>query len=83
LIGQKHIECRDNYRFKKHWLFVAPLFLILGCSREIPLPKSAEIANGPVIHVFLQPDSSIVASCSKVVGILNPFEPETNASITI
>jgi len=83
LIGQKHIENLDNYRFKKSWLIVAPLFLILGCSREIPLPKSAEIAKGPVIHMFLQPDSSIVASCSKVVGILNPFEPETNASITI
>lgn len=96
MIGQKHIECRDNYRFKKRleegnyshkpfqpWLIVAPLFLILGCSREIPLPKSAEIANGPVIHMFLQPDSSIVANCSKVVGILNPFEPETNASINI
>ena len=88
MIGQKHIECRDNDRFKKRleegnysrksfqpWLIVAPLFLILGCSREIPLPKSAEIANGPVIHMFLHPDSSIVANCRKFVGILNQFEP--------
>jgi len=59
------------------------VYLMMGCSREIPLPKSADIASGSVIHVFLQPDSSIQANCSKVVGILNPFEPVTDASITI
>lgn len=72
-----------NLGLKKRLFFVAPICLVLSCSREIPLPKFAEIANGPVIHMFLQPDSSIVANCSKVVGILNPFEPESNASITI
>jgi len=69
---------------KKLWFcFVATIVMILSCSREIPLPKSAEIATGSVIHVFLQPDSSIQANCSKVVGILNPFEPELFASITV
>lgn len=83
LIGPKHIEKTMNLGLKKRLFFVAPICLVLSCSREIPLPKFAEIANGPVIHMFLQPDSSIVANCSKVVGILNPFEPESNASITI
>ena len=83
MIGPKHIEKAMNLGLKKRLFFVAPICLVLSCSREIPLPKSAEIAKGPVIHMFLQPDSSIVANCSKVVGILNPFEPESNASITI
>lgn len=55
----------------------------MSCSREIPLPKSAEIEHGTVIHVFLQPDSLIVANCSKVVGILDPFEPESQAKIKL
>jgi hypothetical protein len=65
------------------YVWLAVFCGLMSCSREIPLPKSVEIANGSVIHMFLQPDSNIVADCSKVVGILNPFEPESNAKIKI
>lgn len=78
-----HIETRWSKQVNWCWFFVLPLIVICSCSREIPLPKSADLAHGPVIHAFLQPDSAIQANCSKVVGILNAFEPELNATITV
>ncbi|MDA1182117.1 MAG: DUF4249 family protein [Bacteroidetes bacterium] len=62
------------------------LFMALacqGCITEIPLPNEAQVYLGPVVHLYIQADSVIVADCSEVASIIGTVKPETAAQMTL
>ena len=68
----------------KQWNYIAHgllVCLMAACSREIVVPQPAQSATGPVVLCALESDSFHTISYSRVVGISEVFQPQTNASI--
>lgn len=51
------------------YLFIISIIFISACATEVPLPKTNNVAQKPVVHLFLCPDSSLQASFSLSANI--------------
>lgn len=75
-----------NNAFKSlynHVIFVLVATCLMACSRDIIEPNTDQMAAGPVIECILTTDSHHVVHYTRVVGISDPFNPQTNATITL